>query len=390
LANLGLASVTECRISGNSSGSIGAGGIYNDGTLALSRSVVSQNAGFAGGGIVNDATMSIVESSIMGNSTTHSGGGILNQGSMAVVRSALSENRAANGGGGVYNVGLGALSLVNSTLIRNTANFSGGSAIKNDSTEATVAIVNSTVFLSGEIRNSGGAVTLKNSILGSRCTGGPFISLDHNISLDGSCTSFLNKPSDLNFADPQLDPAGPSDNGGPTQTIALLPDSPAINAIPASDCTDLEGNSVLTDQRGVARPQGPACDIGAFEFVPTALPVAIDVKPGDEKNTINLKANGKLPVAILSHGATATATAFDATTLDPASVTLAGAHVATNGKGTPMTKVHDVDRDGRVDLLLHFNIADLQLHPDAAEAVLFGETFSGQSIRGTDSIRLVP
>ena len=76
--------------------------------------------------------------------------------------------------------------------------------------------------------------------------------------------------------------------------------------------------------------------------------------------------------------------------MDLGSVKLAGAPVATQGRGTPMTSVADLNRDGRVDLLLHFRTQDLELDPTATEAVLKGRTFSGQLIRGTDSIRLVP
>ena len=76
--------------------------------------------------------------------------------------------------------------------------------------------------------------------------------------------------------------------------------------------------------------------------------------------------------------------------MDLGSVTLAGAPVATQGRGTPMTSVADLNRDGRLDLLLHFRTQDLQLTPTSTEAVLKGRTFSGELIRGTDSIRLVP
>jgi len=65
--------------------------------------------------------------------------------------------------------------------------------------------------------------------------------------------------------------SGLQNNGGPTQTIALLGTSAAVDAIPVSACTDVGGNPVATDQRGVLRPQGAACDIGAFELV---IPVA--------------------------------------------------------------------------------------------------------------------
>ena len=76
--------------------------------------------------------------------------------------------------------------------------------------------------------------------------------------------------------------------------------------------------------------------------------------------------------------------------MDPATVTLAGAPVATQGRGVPMTSVADLNHNGRLDLLLHFRTQDLQLTPSATEAVLKGKTFSGQLIRGVDSVRIVP
>jgi len=81
---------------------------------------------------------------------------------------------------------------------------------------------------------------------------------------------------DLNNTPAGLDPGGLSNNGGPTETVALLSTSPAINAIPVSPinyCTDLSGNPVTTDQRGVPRPQGTGCDIGAFEWFSSVNPV---------------------------------------------------------------------------------------------------------------------
>lgn len=67
--------------------------------------------------------------------------------------------------------------------------------------------------------------------------------------------------------DPLLGPL--QDNGGATGTHALLAGSPAVNqVIPVENCIDMDGSLVTNDQRGVVRPQGVACDIGAFEVVP--------------------------------------------------------------------------------------------------------------------------
>ncbi|MEJ8672811.1 choice-of-anchor Q domain-containing protein [Streptomyces sp. MS1.AVA.1] len=79
--------------------------------------------------------------------------------------------------------------------------------------------------------------------------------MGHNIDSDGSCR--LTAAGDLPSRDPLVGPL--ADNGGPTDTVALLPGSLALDA--ADGCP-------ATDQRGVARPQGAACDIGAYERTP--------------------------------------------------------------------------------------------------------------------------
>ena len=91
-----------------------------------------------------------------------------------------------------------------------------------------------------------------------------------------------------------------------------------------------------------------------------------------------------MPVAILSSAT------FDATRVDPTTVTLASAPVKLKGKGTPMASVEDVNRDGLPDLVVHVSTDALQLSATDTEAVLEGKTFDGTAIRGTDSIRVVP
>jgi parallel beta-helix repeat protein len=116
------------------------------------------------------------------------------------------------------------------------------------------------------------------------------------------------------------------------------------------------------------------------------LVVAIDIKPGSYPNAINLGSHGLVPVAILSSAE------FDATTVDPETVELAGAGVAVRGKSNKyMAQQEDVNGDGLVDLINH--VATENLDPAALQdgyAVLIGTTFGGEEITGTDEITIVP
>jgi hypothetical protein len=135
---------------------------------------------------------------------------------------------------------------------------------------------------------------------------------------------------------------------------------------------------------GTLPGQTPAGGFDAFLVKDPEFPVTIDIKPGAFPNTINLGSNGTVPVAILS-----TAT-FNATTVDPATVTLAEASVALKGKGTSSTSsFQDVNGDGRPDLLIHIETEALQLSNTDTIAILKGQTFSGQPIIGSDFIRVI-
>ena len=120
------------------------------------------------------------------------------------------------------------------------------------------------------------------------------------------------------------------------------------------------------------------------EVAPEATGVTVDIKPGTFPNTINLGSKGVVPVAILS-----TAT-FDATTIDPTSVQLAGAKVKLRGKGTPMASLQDVDGDGLIDLVVHVSTEAFELTGSDVQAFLEGRTFHGVPIVGVDSLRVVP
>lgn len=139
-------------------------------------------------------------------------------------------------------------------------------------------------------------------------------------------------------------------------------------------------NELIFDIKNFGDPSG----FDYFAVVNYRLKIGIDIKPGEFPNTINLGSNGKVPVAILSSDT------FDATQVDPLTVTLAGAQVAIRGRGTPMADVKDVNGDGLLDLLVHVETEALELSPDDTEAVLLGQTYGGLYITGTDSVRVVP
>lgn len=116
----------------------------------------------------------------------------------------------------------------------------------------------------------------------------------------------------------------------------------------------------------------------------TGIEVDIDIKPGTDPNSINLGSHGVVPVAILS------SETFDATTVDPLSVTFAGAGVKVKGQGTTMMSFEDVNGDGRTDMVVQVSTEALALVETDTEAILQGETLDGIAIRGTDSVRIVP
>jgi len=119
-------------------------------------------------------------------------------------------------------------------------------------------------------------------------------------------------------------------------------------------------------------------------LVSLGIEVAIDIQPGRQLNVIHLHSKGVVPVAIFSDPS------FDATTIDAATLRLAGAPVGTVGKeGKLLCHRQDLNHDGRPDLICDFRAEQLSLSPEDTVAVLEGQTLSGVPIRGHDSIKVV-
>jgi hypothetical protein len=269
--------------------------IHPGATVTLRQLNITKGAGLSnwdfpwngdGGGVANYGNTWIVDSAIYGNQSGSSGeqysfhggwgGGIYNQGVLTVSNSTISGNEASDGvpggnchsgvcncstggnGGGIANEGT--LWLDNVTVSNNQG---GGSTGPEEFCEVP-GVLASPIYgglYNGVYEGVKGSVTIKNSIIadneGRDCGGDAITSLGNNLlRTTTGCTingEYLRWGAHL----------GPlQENGGSTLTHALGPKSPAIDA---GSCLDSVGITVTLDQRGVARPLGDGCDMGAFE-----------------------------------------------------------------------------------------------------------------------------
>jgi hypothetical protein len=309
LFNGGTASLTDCTITGNSSLSVG-GGVGNFGTLTMTNCTVTHNsAGFYGGGLFNaqtTSTLTLNNCTVRDNSATGgTGGGVANFAALTVTDSTFSGN-SASGGGGLANFVTGSnaptLNMSNSTVSGNSADISGGGFLNaggaatltnctfnGNSASLGGGIVNdaagtlnvTSCTISGNSANDGGGIdqrfgtmSLGNSIVAANTApqdkdirGVITTDLGHNL-LGASLSGTTFGPGNVYTDTPML--GALANNGGPTQTMALLPGSPAIDA---GDNALVAG--ITTDQGGALRTVGASVDIGAFEVQNQAPTVAV-------------------------------------------------------------------------------------------------------------------
>lgn len=227
-----------------------------------------------------DAPVTITTSTFR-NNLGQSGGAIyvLPSGQLTMTESTLNNNSSTNGGA-IYNKGT--VTLTNVTIFGNSASHGGGIDNFKTSvvTNTTFADNSGTYGYSIKNENATSIVTLSNTIFTTNAPGaanffnfsGTIVSHGHNLSNDaagGDASTgpggFLNGTGDLRNTDPMLDTMNLQSNGGPTETIGLLANSPVINAADPAFAP-------AKDQRGYARVGAP--DIGAFEFGGT-IPVTL-------------------------------------------------------------------------------------------------------------------
>jgi parallel beta-helix repeat protein len=256
--------------------------ITGEGPFKLLRSVVANNSGtdYGGGIDLYHPTSTVIrQSTISGNRATANGGAIFDEnsdGPVLIESTTIADNRAGSGGGGIYAADSESWTIRNSTFSRNEAMNDAqtggyGGAIYNAGASITlesVTITRNAAYDVAGIYSSAGSLTLRNSIVARNqdydedqyyvedcdVAGGTITSAGHNLFGDGSCgTAGTDIAGDANVqVIPDLEPL--ANNGGPTQTHALMKGSPAIN----------KGQGCPTrDQRGKKRVG--KCDIGAFE-----------------------------------------------------------------------------------------------------------------------------
>jgi hypothetical protein len=249
------------------------------GTATISGVTITGGAapqGNEGGGIQNFGTLTLTDSTVSGNATASAGGGIANPDdtSMTLIGDTIANNQSSLGGGGV-DIDAGTASITNTTIANNAVTNGGGGGVETE-TQGTVQFTNDTISGNAASNSDGGGVAADgpdtrfvNTIVAGNsagdastadCLQSGLTDQGHNLDSTGTCFTPSSSNGDIN-GNPHLGPL--ENNGGQTDTMALLDGSPAINAASNAGCPG-------TDQRGVTRPQptGGTCDIGAFEALP--------------------------------------------------------------------------------------------------------------------------
>ena len=214
-----------------------------------------------GGAIWSNGNLTLINSTIKGSHATGNGGGIYSSGTLTIQSSALYDNEADLDGGGIYAETLGEqVRIANSTLSKNYAHQHGGGIYTKGNT--IISILNSTIAenyagtTSQMVSQGQSQVTFANSVIMCWFPG------------NTDCYDFVQPPSVTNSI---LGTKGVfyglmdlADNGGLTKTMALYANSPLVDAGDDNICANSLVNNV--DQRGMARPYGSHCDIGAYEL----------------------------------------------------------------------------------------------------------------------------
>lgn len=228
-----------------------------------------------GGALYNNGNLTLTNVALMNSSANGMGGGLYSLGTLQANAVSIVGNSANGAVGGGVVVGGGTAVFTNSTFSGNTINGSGGGLVNNGQTTLNfTTIANNNAQAATGIQNNSGDLTLNHTLVGGSCQGN-IISQGYNLIQDATnCTITGDPAGNLIGVDPLLAPLAL--NGGSTLNHALLDNSPAVEAGSNSGCP-------AADQRGISRPRGLFCDIGAYELEnPTQTGPALVVNTADD------------------------------------------------------------------------------------------------------------
>lgn len=307
--------VADSDFTGNTVG----GAVFNEGLMDAERCYFSGNssANFDGGAIQNEHILVLRDSLVIGNSVSPGhGGGVYVNGQALIEGSTIANNSSDFNGGGLYiSPGSNVVTIQNSTIWGNEATGNGGGLFAGET-----LVLNNATIVGNSAASGGGLYTdfetyFGNSLLaGNAAASGPdcfyfaglFVANGPNLVENPAACTFTGDVQDALNQNPSL-AAELADNGGPAigrdgaqvqLTLALQAGSPALDAGDDASCRP-------SDQRGVPRPQGAACDLGAFEAGATAELSASNLNFGEEvvgdtseAQTVSLANNGLIALAI--------------------------------------------------------------------------------------------
>ncbi|MBN8656386.1 MAG: hypothetical protein J0M11_11660, partial [Anaerolineae bacterium] len=281
--------LNNVTITGNdaSNGDGRGGGAHLSANTTFANVTITNNTAKYGGGIYfyQSYTYNMLQTTMIGNSASMAGGGIYNNSAAPNITNSTISGNDANymlGGGGIYNDG-GSPTLTNVTISGNSAQNSYGGGIYNNNSDPILTNVTFSNNLAGTnggggmLNTNGSNPTLYNTLIANSIGGGDCVNnsttlspSNNNLIEDASNACGLTNGANGNIIgqDPNL--GALLNNGGNTLTHALQVGSPAIDAGDDNTCETV-------DQRGVARPQGGHCDIGAFEYQDLANPLITSI-----------------------------------------------------------------------------------------------------------------
>ncbi len=255
----GDASVTllsGTAITNNRALNMHGGGIFHTGSfgsLQIEDTTIANNLANAGGGVWIEGVNTTIDHSTVARNQADvlDGGGLYVISNLSLLNSTIADNVSADRGGGIFVAGTGTVDLSFTSIGFNVSTNTGGGVYNNDG---------------GTVAARGALIAENSGLLVGQDFRGPLESSDFNLlgtSLGLTVIDIIPIVGDLLDGNADLQPL--THNGGLTETLGLGLSSDAIDGVLPGECTDLSGNPVDTDQRGVGRPQGTSCDIGSFE-----------------------------------------------------------------------------------------------------------------------------